>query len=83
MIKAVIRVPLVNEKQAKVALEALGVDSEPPRSGVNRTLQVEEGEGVLVAEFAAERARSVRVAVNTFFDHLCLVVDTMDQFQGF
>ena len=54
------------------------VDPEPPRSNMKKEMRVENTD--LVVEFHCTEAKTMRVSVNSFFDLLNLVVQTMDQF---
>ena len=73
-------VPFPTHRHAEIAYDALRVDPEPKRSGMNKTLQLSEGEAVLQVVFRCQEAKTLRVAVNTFLDLLMLVTKTMDQF---
>ena len=57
---------------------SLRVDPEPKRSGMTKTLRVEGSD--LIVDFECKETRTMRVSVNSFFDLLSLVVDTIDQF---
>jgi EKC/KEOPS complex subunit PCC1/LAGE3 len=73
-----LKVPFENEKTAEIAWNSLRVDPEPKRSGLVKELSVQGN--VLQVHFKCQEARILRVSVNTFFDLLNLVVQTMDQF---
>ena len=45
---------------------------------MTKTLRVEGSD--LIVDFACKETRTMRVSVNSFFDLLSLVVDTIDQF---
>ena len=70
--------PFVNERQATIAYNSLRVEVEPSRSKVKRTLSVDGNS--LVASFIAQDARSLRVSINSYFEHVALVIDTIKQF---
>ena len=76
--QATLKIPFQTQDQAKIAWNSLRVDPEPKRSGVEKTLKVEGQE--LIVDFKCEEARTLRVSVNSFYDLLYLVVQTMDQF---
>ena len=73
-----LKVPFESEESAIIAWNSLRVDPEPKRSGVDKQLKVENQN--LIVDFKCEEARTLRVSVNTFFDLLYLVVQTMDRF---
>jgi len=73
-----LKVPFESEEQATVAWNSLRVDPEPKRGGSSKILKVEGQD--LIVDFKCEEARTLRVAVNTFFDLLYLVIQTMDKF---
>ena len=71
-------VPFETDRLARIAYDALRVDPEPPRSGLQKRLDV-DGD-VLKVEFRSESAKSLRVGVNNFFESLKLVVNTQERF---
>ena len=71
-------VPYPTPRHASVAYDALSVDKEPKRSGMNKTLCVVDN--VLKVHFQCKEARVMRVSVNSFFDLLTLVNQTMQDF---
>lgn len=73
-----LKVPFESEESAIIAWNSLRVDPEPKRSGVDKQLKVENQN--LIVDFKCEEARTLRVSVNSFFDLLYLVVQTMDRF---
>ena len=75
---AVVSVPFLDERQATIAFNSFRVEAEPSRSQVKRSLSVSGSS--LVASFAAEDTRSLRVSVNSFFEHVVLIADTMEKF---
>ena len=79
-----LRVPFSTLRHAEVALRSLEVDPEPKRSGVTRSLTLEEeekrGGAVLIATFSCASPLGLRVSVNAFLDLLGLVLDTIRQF---
>jgi len=78
MLEMTIQIPFENEKSAEIVWNSLKVDPEPPRSQMIKDMQI-EGQ-VLVVKFRCKEARTMRVSVNSFFDLLTLVIQTMDQF---
>ena len=76
--ESTVSVPFLDERQATVAYNSFRVEVEPARSRVKRSLSV-SGRS-LVASFVAEDARSLRVSVNSFFEHVVLIADTIKQF---
>jgi len=73
-----IRIPFEDQKSAKIVWNSLRVDPEPPRSNMKKEMRIENTD--LVVEFHCTEAKTMRVSVNSFFDLLNLVVQTMDQF---
>ena len=73
-----VNVPFSNQEHAEIAYNSLRVEVEPSRSKVKRNLTVEGSN--LVAHFTAVEARNLRVSVNSFFEHVILVADTINQF---
>ena len=73
-----VSIPFVDERQAEVAYNSLRVEVEPARSRVRRSLTV-SGRS-LVASFVAEDARSLRVSLNSFFEHVVLIANTIQHF---
>ena len=76
--ESTVSIPFLDERQATVAYNSLRVEVEPARSRVKRSLSV-SGRS-LVAAFVAEDAKSLRVSVNSFFEHVVLIADTIKQF---
>ena len=76
--ESTVSIPFLDERQATVAYNSLRVEVEPARSRVKRSLSVSGSS--LVASFVAEDARSLRVSVNSFFEHVVLIADTIKQF---
>ena len=73
-----VNIPFQDDRQAMIAYNSLRVEIEPARSKVKRNLCVEGNN--LVAHFNAADARSLRVSINSYFEHVALVVDTIKQF---
>ena len=73
-----LKVPFEDAKTATIVWNSLRVDPEPKRSEMTKTLQVEGSD--LIVNFECKETRTMRVSVNSFFDLLSLVVDTIDQF---
>ena len=72
-------VPFRTARHAEVAYDSLRVDPEPRRGG--RTERRMEVEGSLLrVEFTCAEAKTLRVSVNSFFDLLHLVNETIEQF---
>lgn len=79
-LRLVAEIPFPTAREAKIAYNSLKVDVELRRGGVVKILSCKEN--VLRAEFCAKETRLLRVSVNSFFDHLLLVTQTLDQFGG-
>ena len=73
-----IKVPFEDSKSAQVAWNSLRVDPEPKRSDLVKEMRVENNQ--LIVDFKCQEAKTMRVSVNSFFDLLNLVVQTMDKF---
>lgn len=73
-----VSVPFATQRQAEIAYNSLRVEIEPSRSKVTRMMAVEGAN--LVASFTASEVRNLRVSVNSFFEHLVLVTETIRQF---
>ncbi|XP_042307845.1 EKC/KEOPS complex subunit LAGE3 isoform X1 [Sceloporus undulatus] len=63
---------------ARIALDSLAPDPEPRKGGISKELSVMED--TLHICWKADEARILRVSVNSFLEHLSLVVETMDLF---
>ena len=71
-------VPFRTARHAEIAYDSLRVDPEPRRGGTKRRM---EGEGALLrVRFTCAEAKTLRVSVNSFFDLLHLVNETIEQF---
>ncbi|XP_062599732.1 EKC/KEOPS complex subunit LAGE3-like [Saccostrea cucullata] len=77
-LKVDLSVPFPTEEEARIAYGTLSVDSEPKRGGVKKELTVKGN--LLNVHFESQEARMMRVGVNSFFDHLNLVIQTMERF---
>ncbi|XP_077593533.1 L antigen family member 3-like [Stigmatopora nigra] len=73
-----LNVPFPSEREATIALRSLGADRQPRRSGARQHLELHRT--VLTASWSADSARNLRVAVNSFIEHLDLVLETMIMF---
>ncbi|KAL4222750.1 Transcription factor Pcc1 [Mactra antiquata] len=73
-----LQVPFNTDREAEIACGTLSVDPEPKRGGCKKSMKVEDK--TLHVHFDALEAKSLRVGVNSFFDHLKLVVNTIEQF---
>lgn len=71
-------VPFPTLRHAEIAYNTLRVDKEPSRGGCKKTMKLHESQ--LIVQFVASEARVLRVASNSFLDHLTLVSETMEQF---
>ncbi|XP_068780228.1 EKC/KEOPS complex subunit LAGE3 [Struthio camelus] len=71
-------VPFPSALEAQIAHGSLAPDAQPRRGGVRRDLALDGPH--LQARWWAPEARSLRVAVGSFLEHLELVVETMERF---
>ncbi|XP_042307848.1 EKC/KEOPS complex subunit LAGE3 isoform X4 [Sceloporus undulatus] len=65
-------------RNSRIALDSLAPDPEPRKGGISKELSVMED--TLHICWKADEARILRVSVNSFLEHLSLVVETMDLF---
>ncbi|KAB5543427.1 hypothetical protein PHYPO_G00079000 [Pangasianodon hypophthalmus] len=73
-----IEVPFPSQREVSIALQSLSPDREPGTGGTIRTLSASAN--ALSVKWNAVEARSLRVSVGSFLDHLALVMETMDAF---
>ncbi|XP_020482191.1 L antigen family member 3-like [Labrus bergylta] len=71
-------VPFPSSGEAAIALRSLSPDREPRKGGISKELAVSGS--TLSVRWSADEARILRVSVNSFLDHLSLVLETMEQF---
>ncbi|XP_072310290.1 L antigen family member 3-like [Eucyclogobius newberryi] len=71
-------VPFPSNREAVVALRSLSPDKEPRKGGITKDLTVQGH--TLSVRWSADEARILRVSVNSFMDHLSLVLETMEMF---
>ncbi|XP_077371392.1 L antigen family member 3-like [Festucalex cinctus] len=71
-------VPFPSARQASIALRSLSPDREPRRGGVRKQLTL--AGSILNVKWCADEARVLRVSVNSFLEHLGLVLETMQAF---
>ncbi|XP_029300779.1 L antigen family member 3-like [Cottoperca gobio] len=71
-------VPFPSSREAVIALRSLSPDREPRKGGISKQLTVTGG--TLSVRWSADEARVLRVSVNSFLDHLSLVIETMEMF---
>ncbi|XP_060923512.1 L antigen family member 3-like [Limanda limanda] len=71
-------VPFPTAGEAEVALRSLSPDREPRKGGISKRLSLSGS--TLSVRWSADEARVLRVSVNSFLDHLSLVVETMQMF---
>ncbi|XP_041826271.1 L antigen family member 3-like isoform X2 [Melanotaenia boesemani] len=69
-------VPFPSSCEAVIALRSLSPDREPRKGGISKQLSVSGS----TLRWSADEARILRVSVNSFLDHLSLVVETMEMF---
>lgn len=71
-------VPFPSSREAVIALQSLSPDREPRKGGISKQLTVSGS--TLSVRWSADEARILRVSVNSFLDHLSLVLETMEMF---
>ncbi|XP_034048107.1 EKC/KEOPS complex subunit Lage3 isoform X2 [Thalassophryne amazonica] len=69
-------IPFPSAREASVALKSLSPDEEPRRGGISKRLTVCDN----ILRWSAAEARTLRVSVSSFLDHLALVMETMQIF---
>uniref|UniRef100_A0A3Q4GCU2 L antigen family member 3 n=1 Tax=Neolamprologus brichardi TaxID=32507 RepID=A0A3Q4GCU2_NEOBR len=70
-------VPFPSSREATIALRSLSPDKEPRKGGISKLITVS---GSTLSRWSADEARILRVSVNSFLDHLSLVLETMEMF---
>ncbi|KAL3283308.1 hypothetical protein HHI36_006456 [Cryptolaemus montrouzieri] len=70
-----VEIPFPNSRIAEVVLNTLIVDSEPKRGGTIKTLKVIDNK--LIGYFVGTNISSVRVSVNSFFENIHLISETI------
>ncbi|XP_047016988.1 L antigen family member 3-like [Ictalurus punctatus] len=73
-----IEVPFPSQREVSIALQSLSPDREPGTGGTIKTLSTSVS--ALCVKWNAVEARSLRVSVGSFLDHLALVMETIDAF---
>ncbi|KAJ7317472.1 hypothetical protein JRQ81_003634 [Phrynocephalus forsythii] len=73
-----LKVPFPSSLLARIALGSLSPDPEPRKGGITKELTVTDD--TLRVRWKADEARILRVSINSFLEHLSLVVETMDLF---
>ncbi|XP_038589653.1 L antigen family member 3-like [Micropterus salmoides] len=71
-------VPFPSSREAVIALRSLSPDREPRKGGISKQLTLSGS--TLSVRWSADEARILRVSVNSFLDHLLLVMETMEMF---
>ncbi|XP_035766475.1 EKC/KEOPS complex subunit Lage3 [Neolamprologus brichardi] len=71
-------VPFPSSREATIALRSLSPDKEPRKGGISKLITVSGS--TLSVRWSADEARILRVSVNSFLDHLSLVLETMEMF---
>uniref|UniRef100_A0A3B3Z6Q1 L antigen family member 3 n=1 Tax=Periophthalmus magnuspinnatus TaxID=409849 RepID=A0A3B3Z6Q1_9GOBI len=70
-------VPFPSSREALIALRSLSPDKEPRKGGISKEITVKDN---TLSRWSADEARILRVSVNSFMDHLLLVLETMEMF---
>ncbi|XP_059479669.1 uncharacterized protein LOC132199160 [Neocloeon triangulifer] len=77
-LKLSLTVPFASKRDAEIVYDVLRVDEEPKRGGTNKTLKLVDS--TLEVCFEASETRHLRIASNSFFEHLILVQETIKTF---
>jgi len=78
MLETKLKIPFQDCKTATIVYNSLRVDPEPKRSQMVKEMKVEGND--LIVSFQCQEVKTMRVSLNSFFDLLRLVVQTIDQF---
>ncbi|XP_053671062.1 uncharacterized protein LOC128721344 [Anopheles nili] len=73
-----LQIPFPSRREAEIAFDVLRIDSEPKRSFVQRSFELQNN--IVLLELSGKQAKNVRVAVTSFFEALLLCCDTLEQF---
>jgi len=76
--KFTVTVPFPSNRHAQIAHQSLKVDQEPRKGEISRKFTVDDR--FLTVDWEATEARLLRVSVNSLFDMLKLVVQTIEKF---
>ncbi|KAL2313511.1 EKC/KEOPS complex subunit SPAC4H3.13 [Schizosaccharomyces pombe] len=75
--KVTVKVPLASRVDAERCLQVLAPDRELKEELVQRNLFVDDN--YLVVNYSCSSARMTRVTVNSLFENLYLIIDTMHE----
>lgn len=77
-LKAELLIPFHTSDHAKIAYNSLTVDKEPRKELITRKIELDGDK--LKINWTSKEARILRVSINSFLDHLSLVVKTIERF---
>jgi EKC/KEOPS complex subunit PCC1/LAGE3 len=75
-----ITIPFACEEHAKIAYNTLSVDAEPRKEQITKRLTLNEKISSITVNWCSKEAKLLRVSVNSFIDHLCLVLEAIELF---
>lgn len=73
-----IEVPLSSTRNSNIVYNTLKVDKEPRPKDITKELFVKEGS--LLCNWSASSPQFLRVAVNSFFENISLILETIEHF---
>ncbi|KAI8056930.1 transcription factor Pcc1-domain-containing protein [Syncephalis plumigaleata] len=73
-------IPFPSSRLATIAQRAIEPNREPRKDIITRELSVNEAAATLEARFISRELKTLRVSVNSFFESLTLVSETMEAF---
>ena len=77
-LKAELNIPFACTQHAQIAFNTLSVDSEPRKNLIRKKLVLKDN--LLTVSWTSKEARILRVSINSFFDHLNSVLETIQLF---
>jgi EKC/KEOPS complex subunit PCC1/LAGE3 len=84
VLKAELSIPFVSARHANIALTTLSVDEEPRKELIQRKLHIDSADPTkLNINWTAKEAKLLRVSVNSFFEQLISIIDTINTFNNF
>ena len=77
-LRAELNIPFACAEHAKIAYNTLTVDSEPRKNLIRKKLSLHDNS--LQVSWTAKEARILRVSINSFFEHLNSILETIQLF---
>ena len=79
-LKAELIIPFASIDHAKIAYNTLKVDTEPRKNIIKKKLTLDNN--LIKVSWTSREAKVLRVSVNSFFDHLNSVLETIELFSN-